>query len=169
MIFLVDTSVMTDKYFRPLVETSAEHGHKVEVPALVYAERLFRLRRRLKDEFNLAKFLGPLFDRFPEALSVQALDAAAAASLAEALYARFPDDTAWLSAKRDAWRRCLGHKVTEEPGANRPCGASVDLYILGLASPERPVVTEDAGPEWKGWPAGTVLRYKDAIKRAGSP
>jgi hypothetical protein len=168
MIFLVDTSVMTSQYFRPLVEASAKHGHKVEVPALVYAERLFQLRRRRKGAFDPAE-IRLWFDRFPTTLSVPNLDPVAAESLAAALYARFPDDAAWLSAKRDAWRRCLGHKVTEEPGANRQCGASVDLYILGLASPERPVVTKDGGPEWKGWPAGTVLRYTDAMKRAESP
>jgi predicted nucleic acid-binding protein len=168
MIFLVDTSVMTSGRFRRLLEASASNGHTVEVPALVYAERVFQLRRQKEADFNIADIRG-WFERFPSTLALQVLDEVTAESLAAALYTRFPNDDAWLAAKRAVWRRCLGQQVIEEPGAHRACGGPVDAYIVGLASPERPVVTADGGPEWEGVPAGTVLRYAEALQRAGTP
>lgn len=165
MIFFVDTSVMVPGRLRSLVEKCAVHNHQVVVPALVFAERLFQLRREKKDAFKLAE-IRAWFERHPNTLSVQSLDLDAAADLAGALYARFPDDQAWLGAKRLAWQRCLGQRIRESVGEHRPCGGSVDLYVVGVATPERPIVTEDGGPEWEGWPAGTVLSFSDALRRA---
>lgn len=170
MIFLVDTSIITGGKLRRLLEQCAVNEHRVEVPALVHAEFLFQLRRKLGASFEEGASRA-LFDRFPTTLSVQTLDPGAAAALAQALHARFGDDAAWLVAKRAAWRRCLGQRneAPEAQESQRKCGGSVDLYIAGLATPQRPIVTADAQDEWRGWPAGTVLSFEDALQRAEAP
>jgi len=166
MIFLVDTSIITAGRLRPLVERCAVHGHRVEVPALVHAEYLFQLRRDKGAGFD-PTVVQVFFERYPGVLAVAPLDEGAADALAATLYQRFPTDDSWRAIKRSAWRRCLGSTAAEDSASKRNCGASVDIYLAGIASPERPIVTLDRQDEWQDWSPGSVLLYEQALARAG--
>ncbi|WP_309897178.1 hypothetical protein [Archangium sp.] len=166
MKFLIDTSVMTSGRFRKFLEACKLAGHEVIVPALVHAECLFRIKRRVGASYR-PESIDNWYLNFPNTLRTGVLDQPNAAALAMALARQFPDDAAWHAAKQAMWRHSLG--LEPGPEVRSRWAAPVDAYLVGLASPDIPIVTADKGLEWRGWPAGCVLSYEDALRRAGVP
>ena len=167
MNFMLDTNVLTPGRLRQLVLAMQKRGGKLYVPALVHAERLFQLRRQHGAAFNPAE-VEVFFDTYREVLEVQPMDRALAEALANTLCLRHPTQDAWLAVKRQSYLRAIGREVSQAEAlalGNRPCGAPLDLYLAALASPECPIITEDAGHEWTTAPPGSVLKLKEALAR----
>lgn len=163
MTLLVDTSVLyKPRRLRELCGAANSRGGRVVVPALVHAERLFQLHRKHGASFDPGEIRG-FFEGLAPVLTVEALDGPAAEELALHMGGSWRTDGDWRAAKREAYRRCMGDPAAE-PGTTRPCGAPLDLYLVGLARPSRPIVTVDRGPEWSCAPAGCVLSLDEALR-----
>ena len=163
MIFLLDTSVITAGRLDALAIAASSRGNKLVVPALIHAERVFQLRRRHGATFDAA-VLHAWFENYAGVIVIEPLDAPLAETVAHSLHARYPVDNDWRRAKCAAYHRCVGNEPPAGAGTRR-CGAPLDLYVAALASPDRPVISEDRGPEWVGAPEGSVLRYQEALTR----
>ena len=163
MTYLLDSSVLTPGRLSALTIAAASRGTTLVIPALIHAERVFQLRRLHGTTFN-ATVIQSWFQSYAGVVVIEPLDVPAAESVASALHARYPVDADWRQAKCVAYHRCAGTQPPAGAGARR-CGAPLDLYVAALASPQRPVITEDHGPEWGGAPEGSVLRYEEALLR----
>lgn len=161
MKLLLDSNVLTPMHLNELEPLAANKGIKLVVPALIHAEYVFQLKRRMAGRFDL-NVVRTYFE-VHQAIRVEALDQDRAEELAMALAQRFPDDAAWRRIKREAYFRAVGQ---EPPAAvsNRRAGAPVDLYVAALGTVDAPIVTADKGPEWRGMPDGTVISYNDALR-----
>lgn len=176
MDLLVDTSVLRKvRTVEELVSLAEPRGHRILVPSLVYAERDFQFRRYLGGRSPPQTYDGAVvnafFARFQGILSVLPLDEQEAGALAERQHTRCPSDDSWRDAKRTAARQCLGIEEAT-PGKGRGCGAPVDLYLVALASPDRPIVTFERKdrPEWQhGRSTGAVLTVEGAKARLAQP
>lgn len=146
MTFLVDTSVVFAD-LRTFAEACAKGGHEVHIPALVYAERVFQLRREKGSGFDPFA-IRAWFERLPDTLRVQTYDQEVGDLCAERLFTRFPTDETWDQAK----------------GRVR----NLDLFIASLGTPETPVVTKDTREEWHNWADGAILPFNEAMKRVGA-
>lgn len=165
--FLIDSSVMTAGRLRKLLEACAVNSHHVFVPALVHAECVFKLRRRHGSSYK-PDLIDTWYVNFPDTLKLAPLDRVSADALAESLFKQFPDEEKWKCAKREMWRHALGLPEGLTPSSRRTV-APVDAYLVGLASPASPIVSEDGGIEWTGWPAGSVIKFELALTLARVP
>lgn len=122
---------------------------RLVISTVAHAEKLFDLKQRWREAFDLGAILDGLRAK---GIEVQAFEARHALETAARLGERYPDTAAWQQAKRDLCRRSLGlagDVVT--PGTGRGCGATVDWLIGGHARAEGCVlVTDDHDPELTG-------------------
>ena len=153
MILRLDTNVLWPKPLHVLAEAAERGHHRLRIPAIVHAERLFQLRRALGARFD-ARHVTTIFEQYASVLAVEPLDVAGAEHLARIMGDRHPTEEAWKLAKA----RAVGREDGVAP-------ATVDLYLAGLATPEIPFVTNDRGREWKGVPQGAVLSLEAALAR----
>lgn len=169
MTFLLDTSALNRRGLRKFLELCRDNEHTALVPAIVYAERVFQLRRKKGDAFKQSD-IDQWFDNFAGTLSVLNLDMEDARELARVLHDRFPDDDRWAKEKIQAHTRRLNPGNSNSELKNTKLyAAPLDFYIVGLAGEHRPVITEDGGPEWQGWPEGYVVSFDEAFRLAGEP
>lgn len=164
MKMLLDSSVMSGGQLNSLCLAAASNGHELLVPALVYTERVFQIRRSRGTTFK-QEDIDAWFAKYVGILSVEPLGGD---GLAERMFARWPSDEDWKSVKRKAYRACAGQDPDQDYGTKR-CGATLDLYLSSAATPEVPIVTEDKQFEWKGLAPGCVLSLEQALERLGSP
>lgn len=147
--FFLDTNVLFSRRF---VESMSPHchrnGHRLFASALVLAERVFQLRRKLGDNFD-----SNVFDAFLDThrIEIVAFDRCAASWVAEKLSSEFQSDDEWRVAK---WRRCaaaVGHQG--EPPRRPRCPATVDWLIARhIAGTDTVLVTSDQGAEFHSIP-----------------
>jgi hypothetical protein len=143
--FFLDTNVLFSKRF---VESISPHcrrnGHRLFASALVLAERVFQLRRKLGGKFD-----SNVFDSFlsTHQIEIVAFDQGAANRVAEQLCGEFQSDDEWRVAK---WRRCataVGHQG--QPPRKPRCPATVDWLIARhTAGTDTVLVTSDQGAEF---------------------
>ncbi len=125
-------------------------GVKLVIISLVYAERIFHLKQRFRDRFDLDAILRGLHGK---GLEIQAYTARHAEGTAARIGERYPDTASWHRAKRDRYLHSLGldPRTAQIPGTGQSCGATVDWHIGGHAHAEGCVlVTDDDDLELRG-------------------
>lgn len=158
MIFVLDTSVLWRRRVRDLAELAKKHNHKVEIPALVHAERIAQVRRDKGRAFDLS-----FIDSFLKTHEVEivSFDREIAERSAQELARRFPTPEAWHSARR---QRCETRFQLASSATAPICPATIDWYISASYSDREIVlVTEDKGPEFV---APVKLSLDEAIQAA---
>lgn len=143
--FFLDTSALFSKRFvESMSPRCRRNGHRLFASALVLAERVFQLRRKLGEQFDSDNYDSFLLTH---RIEVVAFDQAAAHRVAASLGSELRSDDEWQLAK---WLRCakaVGHRG-EPPGKPR-CPATVDWFIARhIAGPDTVLVTEDKGAEF---------------------
>lgn len=159
MIFVLDTNVLWETNgIRRLSRAIRANGFRLQVPALVHAERIAQARRKHGDKFDMS-----VIHSFIETHNIEVVpfDRGAAEQYAERVATRYPDDEAWHVAKRN---RCA-QRFQVSAAAGAACPATVDWFIAhghpGGDVGERVVfVTNDRGSEHVD--TGS-LRLTDAI------
>lgn len=115
------------------------------VSAAAHAEKLFHLKQKLGDEFDVHTAMAGLNDIGVDVLPFATQHAHATAEL---LGERYPDRDAWRDAKRKRCLHCLHAKAEDSKGRN--CNATIDWLIAAHAVHERCIlVTDDRGVEFK--------------------
>lgn len=127
-------------------------GHpdvRLVVSTVVYAEKLFDLKQRYGEIFDLNEILRGLQQKN---LDVQPFSTRHALATAVRLGEKYKDDAAWQCAKRARYIAALGlSKDTAAPATGRNCGATIDWLIGGHAQAEGAIlVTDDTDPEFGG-------------------
>lgn len=119
------------------------------ITAVAYAEKLFDLKQRFREKFDIKFILEGLARK---RIEFQAFDANHALETAERLGRRFPTDAAWHEAKRKRYLQSLNlPENTTTPGTGKSCGATIDWLVGGHAEAEGAIlVTNDQGPEFHG-------------------
>lgn len=162
MIFVLDTNVLWKvQKLAKLASAARRRGHRVEIPALVHAERLAQVRRKIHEE---GKAFDPsLVEAFlkTHGLVVVPFDKEVAERCAESLAERYPTRDGWHDARRT---RCASRFQGVQNEAGKACPATVDWYLHAPYEAEPFVfVTLDGGGEHAGRGA---LSLDDAILRA---
>jgi hypothetical protein len=109
---------------------------RLVISTVAYAEKLFDLKQRWRDTFDLGVILGGLEAK---GIEVQPFDARHAVETAARLGEQYPDDAAWQRAKRDRCVRCLGlAKGAAPPGTGQIERIGLDVLEAALRGlPER--------------------------------
>jgi hypothetical protein len=117
--------------------------------AVAHTEKLFDLKQRLRDTFDIGVVLQGLASK---GLEIQPFTTVHALETATPLGERHATSDEWQAAKKKRCLQCLGLKADMEvPGSGRECGATMDWLIGGHARAEGCVlVTDDTGPEFAG-------------------
>jgi predicted nucleic acid-binding protein len=149
MIFVLDTNVLwkITKLIQ-LASAARRHGHRVEIPVLVHAERAAQLRREKGAAFDPA-----VIEAFikTHGLTVAPFDKEVAERCAESLAERYSSKEGWHDARR---RRCEARFQMAQAAAGRPCPATIDWYLAAsYTSPPFTFVTLDGNSEFEGTPA----------------
>lgn len=160
MIFVLDTNVLWARELPQLATAARRHGHRVEVPALAYAERLAQRRRQLGEAFDSA-----LFEAFflTHEFQVVPFDQAIAERCAESLAGRYPKKEHWHDARR---ARCAFRFRMVQDSAGETCPATIDWYLAAPYPAPYVFVTGDNGSEFAGTGA---VRLDQAIRLAEVP
>lgn len=160
MIFVLDTNVLWQRDLERLTRAARARNHRVEVPALVHAERIAQVRRQKKAEFDQA-----FIDAFVLTHNIQIVpfDRAAAELCASILAERYRSDQEWSDARRD---RCMLRLRVEDPGG-RPCPATVDWFLHPrLHGTDAVLVTHDGGTEFEEVGTVTLSRAIELAERS---
>ena len=122
---------------------------RLVISAVAYAEKLFDLKQRFHNRFDIGRILDGLTRK---KLDFQAFNDQHALATAVRLGQRFPTDADWHEAKRKRYLRSLGlPENTTTQGTGKSCGATVDWLVGGHAQAEGAIlVTDDQGPEFHG-------------------
>lgn len=159
MIFVLDTNALWKiRGLARLSQAIRARGLRLQVPALVHAERVAQMRRKHGSTFDIG-FIQSFIDT--HCIEVVSFDRTAAETYAERITKRYPHDSDWHAAKRE---RCATrfHIVAD---AGEACPATVDWFISRghAASGELErviVVTDDTGVEYDG---ADILSVDEAI------
>lgn len=120
---------------------------RLVVCTVAHAEKLFDLKQRWRNTFDIQNILAALRSK---GLEVEPFDTRHALEMATRLGEFYPGDEAWRQAKRERCIRCIGLEPMQVPasGSDKRCGATVDWLIGAHARAEGCVlVTDDKGPE----------------------
>lgn len=145
MIFILDTNVLwKTAELGQLATVARRRSHRIEVPALAYAERLAQRRRQIGAAFDPA-----FFDAFflTHGLHVVPFDKALAERCAESLAQRYPKKEHWHDARR---ARCASRFQMAQADAGQTCPATVDWYLAAPYAAPFVFVTLDGGSEFDG-------------------
>jgi hypothetical protein len=139
-------------------------GHpdvQLVVSTVVYAEKLFDLKQRYGQAFNLDEIVRGLRQK---KIELQAFDSHHALATAVRLGEKYKDDAEWQRAKRARYIAALGlPNDTAVTATGRNCGATVDWLVGGHAQAEGAIlVTDDNDPEF----GGTIERVRLDILEA---
>lgn len=132
-IYLDTNALWRIRELQELCRRARSANYVVVVPALVCAERLAQLRRKLGASFRAQEFRDFLATN---GIAVEDFDFGWAERASAALAARFTTKEKWDAAKRDA----LSGRTP----------ASTDFYIgAPLADETHPIVSDDTGHEFR--------------------
>jgi len=122
---------------------------RLVISAVAYTEKLFDLKQRFRDRFDLNRILQGLKRK---QIDFHAFDAGHALATAVRLGEKYKDDAEWQRAKRARYIAALGlPRDTNAPATGRNCGATIDWLIGGHAQAEGAIlVTDDNDPEFGG-------------------
>jgi hypothetical protein len=126
------------------------------VCAVAHHEKVFHLKRRLREKFNPDVIVKGLHAK---GLTIEPYDTRHALATGAWIGERYPEPDDWYRAKKERSLRSVGLDpgAVEAPGSGKGCGATVDWLIIGHARAEGCVlVSDDTGPEF----AGLVERVK---------
>lgn len=146
MIFVLDTNVLWKmQKLVQLARAARQHGHRIEIPALVHAERMAQLRREKGAGFDpgvIEAFM------MTHGLTVAAFDKEVAERCAQSLADRYSSPERWHAARR---RRCESRFQLAQANAGSSCPATVDWYLsASYGAAPFVLVTLDGGPEFEG-------------------
>lgn len=160
MIFVLDTNVLWQRReISRLAKVARDRNHRLEMSALVHAERLAQLRRQIPS------FDPAFFDEFVRTHDIRVVpfDRAAAEHCASILAGRYVSDQHWSDARR---RRCVLRLRVEDPGG-RPCPSTVDWFLHPeLHGVDAVLVTNDGGAEFEGARAVTLNKAIELAERS---
>jgi len=129
---------------------------KKVIAAPVWMEKLHHMNRFYGPTFEINMPLGVLRAKEVE---IVAFDDRHAMHTAKRLAQMFPDEGAWLRAKRERCAKSLNVVVPEGLSKNKKCDATIDWLIAGLAdADELLLVTDDGDDAYKDLPRQTTLR-----------
>ena len=122
---------------------------RLVISTVAYAEKLFDLKQRHREKFNLGVIIDGLRKK---KIEFQPFDDRHALATAVRLGEKYKDDAEWQLAKRARYIAALGlSKDIQAPATGRNCGATIDWLIGGHAHAEGAIlVTNDNDPEFGG-------------------
>lgn len=159
MILVLDTNALWEtRAVRRLAELVRKCGFRLQVPALVHAERVAQVRRTHGESFDIAVVQSFIDTHHIE---VVGFDRACAERFAEDTWRRFPDAEKWHAAKRT---KCATRfHVNADAGV--ACPSTVDWFIAyghkAQGTDRVVLVTNDGGTEFDG---DDVLPLSKAIE-----
>lgn len=133
------------------------------VPTLAYFEKLYHLKQKYRNYFDLIDILDGLKAKQVQIMSFEPNHAEAVAKL---LYTQFLTKEEWLKAKIRRCAKCLAIERDKPIGKNTRCSATIDWLIAGYAVAENCLlITNDAGIEFENVNKKTTLEiFEQAIQ-----